>query len=152
MGSTGRSIHKVWLTNEDKKAIHEHFEFQVGKCDRTEFMELVFVLRECGIKAIVHWDSMCKTGMILIDDMPTVEDIKRMRTRNAGRPKRGIQPPENSPFTVDTTLAEFMEWREEHSAKECMEALGLPQATYYRKLQDIEIHADNEDLTLADID
>ena len=55
-------------------------------------------------------------------------------------------------LTVDTTLAEFMAWREEHAAEECMEALGLPQATYYRKLKQIKMYAHSEDMTLGDID
>ena len=67
-----------------------------------------------------------------------VYDAKVSRTRNAGRPRNLIQPPSDSPFTPDTTCAEFVAWLDDggHTVEEAMHVLGIKsRATYYRRIK-----------------
>ena len=66
-----------------------------------------------------------------------VYDAKVSRTRNAGRPRSSIQPPADSPFTVNSSCQDFVAWLDEgHAVEEAMRALGITsRATYYRRIK-----------------
>lgn len=110
--------------------------FTASNFRRDDFEKLAESLDALGIVFNYEISQSGKTAKVSAS-FPDKYDAKQARTRNAGRPSKGIRPPHDSIFNCDTTCVEFLEWQSSHTAEEGMEQLGLPRATYFRRLSKI---------------
>ena len=85
-------------------------------------------------------DETVNGGMKVSFYPPSERELKERRTRNAGRKSKEMDIWGNdSVFKIDTTCAEFLEWRETHTVAECMDVLGIKsRSTYFRTLKAIQ--------------
>lgn len=114
--------------------------FNASNFDPVEFGHFISVLKTMGLHVSVDMSTTRKTAKVRAYDLPySAYEIRQSGESKAGRPKKSIELPNDSVFTQEATCAEFLKYKETHTALECMKQLGISsRATYYRKLKAIE--------------
>ena len=91
------------------------------------------VLEQYGLEVSTEYVPSGKRAKISIRH-PSAWNAKKLRNRNGGRSR--IPKPVNSP-ALGLEGKDLLEWLEEHTIQEGMEALGCSRRTYFRRLKEL---------------
>lgn len=114
-----------------------------GGADAVE--KVAGAIEALGLPALVQKAGQRSAEVtVIVPSMATERILSDARTRKAGR--KPLRMPllidDTLEINFDSTVDDFMRFRESHTAPECAKALGLTTATYYRRLKKIKALAE----------